>query len=82
MSPLWFLSAVSLSVMSPGPIFAGDIRRQRASAMRGFRHWRWHLDEVYVKIDGETHFHVARPSLRDDIIAEMYLAVTAGDLAR
>lgn len=39
-----------------GPLFAGDIRRQRASAMRGFRHWRWHLDEVYAKINGETHY--------------------------
>jgi putative transposase len=24
-----------------GPTFAGDIRRQRLSRMRGFRHWRW-----------------------------------------
>jgi putative transposase len=39
-----------------GPIFAADIRRQRASRMRGFRHWRWHLDEVFVKINGETHY--------------------------
>ena len=23
------------------------------SAMRGFRHWRWHLDEMYVKLNGE-----------------------------
>lgn len=23
-----------------GPLFAGDIRRQRVNAMRGFRHWR------------------------------------------
>ena len=36
-----------------GPIFAGDIRRQRASRMKGFRHWRWHLDEMYVKLNGE-----------------------------
>lgn len=21
--------------------------------MRGFRHWRWHLDEMYVKMNGE-----------------------------
>ena len=35
-----------------GPMFAADIRRQRTSRMRGFRHWRWHLDEVYVKING------------------------------
>ena len=39
-----------------GPLFAGDIRRQRVSAMRGFRQWRWHLDEVYVKINGEMHY--------------------------
>jgi hypothetical protein len=36
-----------------GPLFAGDIRRQRTSRLRGFRHWRWHLDEMYVKINGE-----------------------------
>ena len=37
-----------------GPMFAADIRRQRVHQMRGFRHWRWHLDEVYVKINGEV----------------------------
>jgi putative transposase len=36
-----------------GAGFAGDIRRQRVSRMRGFRHWRWHLDEMYVKLNGE-----------------------------
>ena len=36
-----------------GPLFAADIRRQRVSRMRGFRHWRWHLDEMYVKLNGE-----------------------------
>ena len=39
-----------------GPLFAADIRRQRISRMRGFRHWKWHLDEVYVKINGEMHY--------------------------
>src|SRR5690606_14701273 len=39
-----------------GPMFAADIRRQRVSRMRGFRHWRWHLDEMYVKLNGETHY--------------------------
>jgi len=39
-----------------GPMFAADIRRQRISRMKGFRHWRWHLDEVFVKINGETHY--------------------------
>jgi putative transposase len=39
-----------------GPLFAADIRRQRVSRMRGFRQWRWHVDEVYVKINGEMHY--------------------------
>lgn len=39
-----------------GPMFAADIRRQRVSRMNGFRNWQWHLDEVFVKINGETHY--------------------------
>ena len=39
-----------------GPLFAGDIRRQRVSRMRGFRDWNWHLDEMYVRINGEMHY--------------------------
>nr|WP_244970548.1 IS6 family transposase [Novosphingobium aerophilum] len=36
-----------------GPLFAAEIRRQRVSRMRGFRHWKWHLDEMYVRVNGE-----------------------------
>jgi putative transposase len=39
-----------------GPLFAADIRWQRANRMRGFQHWRWHLDDMYVKINGEMHY--------------------------
>ena len=39
-----------------GPLFAADIRRQRISSMRGFRKWRWHVDEVYVRINGDIHY--------------------------
>ena len=39
-----------------GPLFASDIRRQRTSQMRGSRHWRWHLDEMYVKVNGEMRY--------------------------
>jgi putative transposase len=35
------------------PLFAGDVRRQRVNRMREFRHGRWHLDEMYVKLNGE-----------------------------
>lgn len=36
-----------------GPLFAADIRHQRVSRMRGYRQWKWHLDEMYVKVNGE-----------------------------
>jgi len=34
-------------------MFVGEVRQQRVSRMRGFRRWRWHLDEMYVKLNGE-----------------------------
>nr|WP_241233740.1 DDE-type integrase/transposase/recombinase [Altericroceibacterium xinjiangense] len=34
-------------------MFAADIRRQRISRMRGFRHWKWRLDEMYVRLNGK-----------------------------
>lgn len=36
-----------------GPLFASDIGRPRINRMKGFRHWRWHLDEMHVRINGE-----------------------------
>ena len=39
-----------------GPMFAAEIRRKRAQGMRQHKQWRWHLDEVYVKINGEMHY--------------------------
>src|SRR6516165_5840964 len=36
-----------------GPLFAADIRGQRVNHMRGFQQWRWHLDEMYIKLNGE-----------------------------
>ena len=39
-----------------GPIFAAELRRKRVDRMRGCKHWRWHLDEVFVKINGVTHY--------------------------
>src|SRR5210317_1510761 len=39
-----------------GPMFAAEIRRNRVSRMRSYSNWRWHLDEIFVKINGETHY--------------------------
>jgi len=37
-------------------MFAAEIRRRRVQRMRAFRHWRWHLDEVFVRMNGERHY--------------------------
>ena len=38
-----------------GPMFAAAIRKRRIHH-RSFSQWRWHLDEVFVRINGETHY--------------------------
>jgi putative transposase len=39
-----------------GPMFAAEIRKQRVQQHRCYPQWRWHLDEVFVRINGETHY--------------------------
>ncbi|MBI1236230.1 MAG: IS6 family transposase [Alphaproteobacteria bacterium] len=39
-----------------GPMFAAEIRRKRADKLRAWDQWQWHLDEVFVKINGVTHY--------------------------
>lgn len=39
-----------------GPLFAAVVRKQRVRRVKGFRQWQWHLDEVYVTINGEMHY--------------------------
>jgi putative transposase len=36
------------------PMFAAEFRKRRIEGMRS-SHWRWHLDEMFVKINGERH---------------------------
>jgi putative transposase len=36
-------------------MFAAEIRRRRVAGMRSSR-WQWHLDEMFVKINGERHY--------------------------
>jgi len=38
-----------------GPMFAAEIRKRRVR-QRSYSNWRWHLDEVFVRINGETHY--------------------------
>jgi putative transposase len=39
-----------------GPMFAAAIRRRRIDRMRALPDWRWHLNEVFVRINGVTHY--------------------------
>ncbi len=38
-----------------GPMFAAEIRKRRIHH-RSFSLWRWNLVEVFVSINGETHY--------------------------
>jgi putative transposase len=39
-----------------GPIFAAEIRRKQVQSMRIWQQWQWHLDEVFVRINGENFY--------------------------
>lgn len=38
-----------------GPMFASEIRKRRVAGMRSSR-WQWHLNEVFVNVNGERHY--------------------------
>jgi putative transposase len=38
-----------------GPLFAAEVRKRRVSGVRSSR-WRWHLDEVFLRINGQQHY--------------------------
>jgi len=38
-----------------GPMFAAEIRKRRVQH-RSYSNWRWHLDEVFVRINGEAYY--------------------------
>ena len=38
-----------------GPMFAAEIRKRRIYH-RSYSQWRWHLDEVFVRINEEMHY--------------------------
>jgi putative transposase len=39
-----------------GPLFAREFRKKRMHPVPNHSNWKWHLDEVFVKINGETHY--------------------------
>ena len=38
-----------------GPMCANETKKRRVEGMKSSR-WRWHLDEMFVKINGERHY--------------------------
>ena len=39
-----------------GPMFASEIRRKRVQQLRSYSKWKWHVDEVFVKVNGKRHY--------------------------
>ncbi|MDB2398586.1 IS6 family transposase [Planktomarina sp.] len=39
-----------------GPMFASEIARKRRKQARSHSNWQWHIDEVFVKINGERYY--------------------------
>lgn len=62
-----------------GPLMAREIRKRRSQQLRQVTQWRWHLDEVFVKIGGETHY-LWRAVDHEGEVLESYVTKT-GDKA-
>ena len=58
-----------------GPMFAAEIRKKRVDRMRANTHWRWRLDEVYVKINGEMRY-LWRAVDHEGEVLESYVTTT------
>ena len=54
------------------PMFAVEIRRNRASQMRAHSNWQEHPDEIFVKINSETHY-LWRAVEREGEVLESYV---------
>ena len=54
-----------------GPMFAAEIRKKRSVALRALPQWRWHLDEVFVRINGKMHY-LLRAVNREGEVLEVF----------
>jgi putative transposase len=55
-----------------GPMFAAEIRRKRVQQLRAHSNWQWHLDEVFVKLNGEQHY-LWRAVVHEGKVLESYV---------
>ena len=56
-----------------GPMFAREIRKKRHHPTPNYSNWRWHLDEVFVKINGEIH-HLWRAVDHEGEVLEAFVS--------
>ena len=56
-------------------MFAAEIRKKRVQNIRAHTHWRWHLDEIYVKINGEMRY-LWRAVDHEGEVLESYVTTT------
>ena len=54
---LWICGySASSSLNLYGPLFAREMCKKQMHPVPNHSNWKWHLDEVFVKINGETHY--------------------------
>jgi len=58
-----------------GPMFASENRAKRVELLRSGPQWRWHLDGVFVKINGERH-HLRRAVDHEGEVLESFVTKT------
>jgi putative transposase len=63
-----------------GPMFASEIRRTRVQDMRAYTHWRWHLDKVFVRINGKQKY-LWRAVDHEGEVLESYVTETRDKVA-
>lgn len=39
-----------------GPMFVSEIRKKWVQQMQAYSKWKWHVDEIFVKINGKRHY--------------------------
>ena len=63
-----------------GPMFSAKIRSKRVDRMRFSTHSKWHLDEVFVKSNGATHY-LWRAVDHDDEVLGAFVSKTHDRIA-
>ncbi len=58
-----------------GPVFAAELRNKQRETARQHVQWRWHLDEVFVRVNGERRY-LWRALDHEGEVLEVYVTKT------